>query len=104
MLTAVGHVAYASSKAALINLTAGLAKELAPNILVNSISPGFVNTDMTTKTWTKRIKKQVDSILLKRVAKPDEIANVILFLCGEKSSYITGQNIVVDGGFGIKNE
>ena len=102
--SAVGHVAYASSKAALINLTAGLAKELAPNILVNSISPGFVNTDMTTKTWTKRIKKQVDSILLKRVAKPDEIANVILFLCGEKSSYITGQNIVVDGGFGIKNE
>jgi len=102
--SAVGHVGYASSKAALINLTTGLAKELSPKIIVNSISPGFVNTDMTKKTLTKRVKKQIKSILLKRVAKPEEIANVILFLCSEKCSYITGQNIIVDGGFGIKNE
>jgi 3-oxoacyl-[acyl-carrier protein] reductase len=102
--SAVGHVAYASSKAALINLTTGLAKELAPRIAVNSVSPGFVSTDMTNETFTKRVKKQVNSILLKRIAKPDEIANVILFLCSVKCSYITGQNIIVDGGFGIKNE
>jgi len=102
--SAVGHVAYASSKAALINLTTGLAKELAPDIMVNSISPGFTNTDMTKKTWSKRIKKQVDTILLKRIAKTEEIANVILFFCSDKCSYITGQNIIVDGGFGIKHE
>ena len=102
--SAVGHVAYASSKAALINLTTGLAKELSPKIMVNSISPGFVNTDMTKKTFSKRVKKQISSILLKRVAKPEEIANVILFLCSDKCTYMTGQNIIVDGGFGIKNE
>lgn len=102
--SAVGRVAYASSKAALINLTTGLAKELAPNVHVNCVSPGFVNTSMTRKTWNKRIKKQVKSILLKRIANVDEIANVILFLCSDKCSYMTGQNIIVDGGFTIKNE
>lgn len=102
--SAVGHVAYASSKAAVINLTTGLAKEFSPKILVNSISPGFTKTEMTKKTWSKRIKKQVDNILLKRMATAEEIANVILFLCSEKCLYITGQNINVDGGFGIKNE
>jgi NAD(P)-dependent dehydrogenase (short-subunit alcohol dehydrogenase family) len=102
--SAVGHVAYASSKAALINFTTGLAKELAPVVLVNSVSPGFTKTDMTNGTWSKRIEKQVDSILLKRMATPDEIANVVLFLCSDKCTYITGQNINVDGGFGIKND
>jgi len=102
--SAVGRVAYASSKAAVINLTTGLAKELAPGILVNAVSPGFVDTDMTSATWSDRIKKQVDSILLGRMATPEEIANVVLFLSGESSSYITGQNIIVDGGFGIKND
>ena len=102
--SAVGHVAYASSKAALINFTTGLAKELSPKVLVNCISPGFVDTEMTKKTLTARVKKQINSILLKRVAKPVEIANVILFLCSDQCNYITGQNIIVDGGFGIKNE
>jgi 3-oxoacyl-[acyl-carrier protein] reductase len=100
----VGRVAYASSKAAVINLTAGMAKELAPEILVNAISPGFTQTDMTNKTWSERIEKQVDSILLKRMAKPEEIAETILFLASDKSSYITGQTIIVDGGFYIKND
>ena len=59
---------------------------------------------MTKKTLTARVKKQINSILLKRVAKPVEIANVILFLCSDQCNYITGQNIIVDGGFGIKNE
>ena len=101
--SAVGRVAYASSKASVINLTVGLAKELAPNILVNSVSPGFTFTEMTEKTWSERIKNQVDSILLKRIADPKEIAEMVLFLCSEKCTYITGQNINVDGGFGIKN-
>jgi len=102
--SAVGRVAYASSKAAVINLTTGLAKELAPNILVNCVSPGFTMTEMTQSTWSERIQTQVDSILLGRMADVNEIANVVIFLCSEQCSYITGQNIIVDGGYGIKNE
>jgi len=101
--SAVGRIAYASSKAAVINLTHGLAKELSPNILVNCVSPGFTSTDMTDKTMSKRIENQIDSILLKRIAQPKEIAEVILFLCSNKCTYMTGQNILVDGGFSIKN-
>lgn len=101
--SAVGRAAYASSKAAVINITSSLAKEFAPEIIVNCISPGFTATQMTEKTWSKRIRDQVNSILLKRMADPKEIAQVILFLCSDECSYITGQNINVDGGFGIKN-
>ena len=101
--SAVGRAAYASSKAAVINLTSSLAKEFAPKIIVNCVSPGFTSTEMTEKTWSKRISDQVNTILLERMADPKEIAQVILFLCSNECSYITGQNINVDGGFGIKN-
>ena len=100
----VGRVAYASTKAAVINLSAGLAKELSPGILVNCVSPGFVDTSMTEETMSSRIKAQIDSTLLKRMALPLEIAEVICFLISSKCSYITGQNIIVDGGFTIKAE
>ena len=103
LYASVGRVAYASSKAAVINLTTGLAKELAPGILVNAVAPGFTNTEMTDTTWSDRIKKQVGNILLKRMADPIEIAEVVLFLSGSASDYITGQTINVDGGFSIKN-
>ena len=101
--SAVGRAAYASSKAAVINITRSLAKEFAPDIVVNSVSPGFSSTQMTEKTWSKRIRDQVNTILLQRMAHPKEIAHVILFLCSDECSYITGQNINVDGGYGIKN-
>ena len=104
LYSSVGRVAYASSKAAVINLTTGLAKELAPKILVNAIAPGFTSTDMTENTWSDRIEKQVDSILLKRMANPKEIAEVVMFLASYKSEYITGQTINVDGGYSIKDD
>ena len=104
LYASVGRVAYASSKAAVINLTTGLAKELAPKILVNAVAPGFTSTEMTDNTWSDRIKKQVDNILLKRMANPKEIAEVVLFLSSDASEYITGQTINVDGGFSIKND
>mgnify|MGYP003970398611 FL=1 len=104
LYSSVGRVAYASSKAAVINMTTGLAKELSPEILVNAVAPGFTDTDMTKNTWSNRIKEQVENILLKRMAKPSEIAEVALFLSGDKSTYITGQTINVDGGFSIKND
>ncbi len=104
LYSSVGRVAYASSKAAVINLTTGLAKELAPKILVNAVAPGFTSTDMTENTWSDRIEKQVDSILLKRMANPKEIAEVVMFLASYKSEYITGQTINVDGGYSIKDD
>ena len=104
LYASVGRVAYASSKAAVINLTTELAKELAPKILVNAVAPGFTSTEMTDNTWSDRIKKQVNNILLKRMADPKEIAEVVLFLSSSANEYITGQTINVDGGFSIKND
>ena len=104
LYSSVGRVAYASSKAAVINLTSGLAKELAPKILVNAVAPGFTNTEMTENTWSDRIKKQVNNILLERMADPVEIAKLVLFLSSDANSYITGQTINIDGGFSIKHD
>ena len=101
----VGQVNYSASKGGLISLTKSFAAEYAKkNITVNCVSPGFTATEMTRNTWSDRIKKQVSSILLGRIADPEEIAEVIMFLCSEKCTYITGQNIIVDGGFGIRND
>jgi len=98
-----GRLAYASSKAALNLFTAGLAKELAPNVLVNAVAPGFTITEMTQSTWTPRIEAQVARIPLRRMAKPEEIASVVSFLIGPDSSYITGQTIIVDGGYTVND-
>lgn len=97
-----GSPAYAASKAAIINLTSSMAKEFAPTILVNAVAPGFTNTDMTADTMSDRIKKQIAEIPLSRLANPKEIAEVILFLASNKSNYITGQTIIVDGGYTLK--
>jgi len=99
----VGRLAYASSKAALNLFTAGLAKEFAPNVLVNAVAPGFTHTDMTESTWSPRIEAQVKKILLQRMATPEEIAGVVSFLASPDASYITGQTIIVDGGFTIND-
>ncbi len=96
-------MAYSASKAAVINLTSGLAKEYAPNIRVNSVAPGFTLTDMS-KTWNDTVRNQVKTALLGRGAKPTEIAEAILFLAGDKASFITGQTIDVDGGYEISGK
>jgi len=100
----VGRAAYASSKAAVISLTTALSKELAPDILVNAVAPGFVNTEMTHNTMSERLRRQISSILLNRIAQPLEIAHAVLFLASKNNSYITGQTLNVDGGFSIKHE
>jgi len=101
---AAGRPAYSSAKAAVVQLTSALAKELAPKVLVNCVSPGFTATDMTSETWSERIEKQVDSILLGRMASPDEIATAVQFFYDRRCTYITGQNLIVDGGFSLKND
>ncbi|MEK7579024.1 MAG: SDR family NAD(P)-dependent oxidoreductase [Patescibacteria group bacterium] len=95
-----GRAAYSTSKAAIINLTCTLAKEYAPAIAVNAIAPGFTNTDMA-KTWDEGVWKQVRSALLERIGEPKEIAEAICFLGSEKASFITGQTLLVDGGYSI---
>lgn len=98
-----GRMAYSASKASVINLTASLAKELAPSILVNAVSPGHVNTPLS-KQWSEKSRKQANSSLLKRPLEPKEIAEAILFLASERNSAITGQTILVDGGYSLSEK
>lgn len=96
---------YSSAKAGVINLTKALALELAPfGIRVNSISPGFVESPLTEKGLENiNFLKAIDrNTALRRVGRPEEIANVITFAASEEASYMTGSDILVDGGWLIK--
>jgi len=92
--------AYSASKAAINNLTAALAKEFAPHIAVNAVAPGFTMTHMSNG-WTEAVHAQVKTALLNRAAQPEELAETMVFLASDKASFITGQVLVVDGGYGI---
>ena len=98
-----GRPAYSVTKAGIMNLTATLAKEFAPHVAVNAVSPGFTETDMS-KTWDEEVWRQVNSALLGRVGQPAEIAEAILFLASDKASFITGQTILVDGGYSLSGK
>ena len=90
---------YDASKAGVINLTYNLAKELAPTIQVNSVAPGWVETSMNKDLPQEFIDEEIKKIYLKRFAKPEDIAKIILFLSSEDANYITGSIIKVDGGY-----
>ena len=96
-----GRSIYAASKSALNSFTKCLSKELGPfNIRVNAVSPGLTNTKMIEKNLNKKILEEtIKKIPLKRIASPDEIANVVLFLASEMSSYVNGEIINVSGGY-----
>ena len=95
-----GRSVYASSKAALISQAKVLSKELGKkNIRVNSIAPGITETEMLKKNTPEKLIESIkENTSLNRIAKPEEIANVILFLASDLSSYITGQTLRADGG------
>jgi len=94
-----GQVNYSASKAGIIGLTKSLAKELASrNIRVNAVAPGFIETSMTKGLNEDRKQLMLNAIPLKRIGTPEEVANLVLFLACEDSSYTTGQVIHVDGG------
>lgn len=99
-----GRAAYGASKGALNSFTRTCALEWGPsNVLVNSLSPGFVDTDLTRKNNTPEMIQALENqTALKRLAKTEEIAELAAFLVSEKNTYITGQNIVIDGGFSIQ--
>lgn len=92
----IGH--YNVTKAALIHLTASLAKELAPSVRVNAICPGLVKTDMARPLWEPAEEKLAATVPLRRLGEPSDIADAALFLAGGMSSWITGTTLVVDGG------
>ena len=92
-----GVAAYAASKAGLINLTKTLATALAPNVRVNAVAPGLVDTPWTADWDAERKSATAARTLLGRMAQPEEVAEAILFLAAG-ASYMTGQTIVLDGG------
>lgn len=96
-----GRSSYGISKNAIHGMTKALAIELARyNIMVNSVSPGFTMTELTINTNTKeQLVELAGKVAAGRLADPEEQANVVAFLCSEKCSYMTGQNLVVDGGY-----
>ena len=96
-----GRTAYSASKFALEGFTKTLSIELAKyNILVNSVAPGFIDTDMTRKMLTKKeIKKLSDQVPLKKLGSTKDIANAVIFLASDMNNFINGHSLVVDGGF-----
>jgi len=93
-------LSYSSSKAALSNLTKSLSYQLRDkNIRVNAVSPSIVDTDMTSQDTKEMLDEVARRTPVGRIAKPEEIANVVSFLISEKASYINGQTIIADGGY-----
>lgn len=93
------HSHYAATKGAVISFTKSLAAELAPkNILVNSVAPGWVNTDMSKEAYEEEGDKILSTIPLRRMATAEEIAGAILFLASDLATYITGEILNVNGG------
>ena len=94
-----GATAYAASKGAVITFTRGLAKELGPDIRVNSICPGMINTDFHNTFTKPEVRSHVANITpLKREGSSEEVANLAVFLASDEGSFITGTNIDINGG------
>lgn len=95
-----GQVNYSASKAGIIGMTKSMARELGKkNILVNAIAPGFIQTEMTDKIPENIKEEMLKNIPLQRFGQPSDIADCVEFLVSDKSTYITGQVISVNGGF-----
>ena len=96
----IGRSAYSSSKAALRSFAKVLSRELgSTKIRVNTISPGLTKTDMMFKSTDKKfLENIVNDIPLKRIGETSDVAKLILFLSSDLSSYITGQDLRIDGG------
>ena len=94
-----GQANYAASKAGLIGLSKSISKEVGSrNITSNVIAPGYIETDMTSFIEDKNKEHIIEQLSIKRMGMPEDIANMVSFLCKEESEYITGQVIPIDGG------
>jgi 3-oxoacyl-[acyl-carrier protein] reductase len=101
VITKAGRSVYTLTKHGLIGLTKTLSVELAPyNVLVNAVSPGFTMTELSKATLSEADREEITGMIpIQRFAEPEEMAQVVLFLVSDLNTYLTGQNIVVDGGF-----
>jgi 3-oxoacyl-[acyl-carrier protein] reductase len=99
----VGQANYAASKGALNSLTRALAVDLGRrNVLVNAVAPGFIETDMSQAVRNLAGEDNLKKLIpVRRLGKPEDVAAVVVFLCGPAASYITGQVITVDGGLSL---
>lgn len=98
---AAGEAPYSAAKAAMVALTASAALEYAPTIRVNAVSPGMIHTPMTDVMLTgmEGISEwMLSKTPLARIGAPEDIADVVVFLCSDLARFITGQNLVIDGG------
>ncbi|RMF22223.1 MAG: SDR family oxidoreductase [Deltaproteobacteria bacterium] len=97
-----GELPYSVAKAGVVALTRGAAQELAPEIRVNAVSPGIIRTALTEPLFARDLlEPALAATPLGRAGRAEEVAEVIAFLCSDASSFITGQNIVVDGGLSL---
>ncbi len=97
-----GQANYAASKAGLIGLAKSISKEMGSrNITVNVVAPGYIDTDMTSYLNDEEKDNIIEQLSIKRIGSPEDIANIVSFLCSDESEYITGQVIKVDGGLVI---
>lgn len=101
VITRKGRSQYSAAKTGLVGMTRAMAVELAADgILVNCVSPGFVMTDLTRQSLSETERLALAAqVPLGRMAEPEEIARVVGFLASPENTYVTGQNLVVDGGF-----
>jgi 3-oxoacyl-[acyl-carrier protein] reductase len=94
-----GQTNYSTTKGGIISFTKSLARELGSfNIHVNAIAPGLIESEVISKMPEEKVESIIKSTSLGRIGKPEEVAQVVLFLASEHSNYITGQTIIVDGG------
>jgi NAD(P)-dependent dehydrogenase (short-subunit alcohol dehydrogenase family) len=90
---------YGATKAALVHQTRQLANELAPKVRVNAISPGFIKTRMNRVTWEQTSDEELAlRSPLKRLGRPEDVANAAVFLVSDHAGWITGQTLTIDGG------
>lgn len=93
-----GRAAYSAAKGGIVGLVRAFSHDFAPDILVNAVSPGLIQTRMTEDLIARHGDQRLAEIPLQRFGTPRDVANVVSFLCSEASSYVTGQMITVDGG------
>ena len=98
-----GLTSYNAAKAGVFGLTKSAALEFAQQgIRINAVSPGLIDTDILSNVSEEVLQQMIDTIPLKRAGKAEEIASAVVWLCSDGASYITGQNLIIDGGFTVQ--
>lgn len=104
-MSTMSSLTYGPSKAAVIAMTKALAKTYSPKgVRFNAVMPGYIRTDVS-EDWPEETWDRINSgILLGRIGEPNEVAELVMFLASDKSSYITGSEILIDGGYTLKGK